>query len=192
VRGQYDGYLDIDGVADGSTTETFIALRLYIDNWRWHQVPFYIRAGKKLATKQTELRLVFREPPPVNLNLGLGDTGQPTRDQFVIKLDPTTGARLVMDARRGDQEGPAAVTLDVDFAEQGGEAPTPYEVLLHAALVGDTSRFKRQVTVDECWRVMQPLLDSPPPVHPYEPGTWGPDAANELVAEHGGWQGPWL
>jgi glucose-6-phosphate 1-dehydrogenase len=97
-----------------------------------------------------------------------------------------------VDARRGDREGPAAVTLDVEFEEQGGEAPTPYEVLLHAALVGDTSRFKRQDAVDECWRVMQPLIDNPPPVHPYAPGSWGPDAAASLVADHGGWEGPWV
>jgi glucose-6-phosphate 1-dehydrogenase len=191
VRGQYDGYLDIDGVADRSTTETFIALRLHIDNWRWAGVPFYIRAGKRLPTTQTELRVIFREPPPVNLRLGPADERPPVRDEFVIKLDPSTGARLIVDARRGDQPGPAAVTLDVEFEEQGGEAPTPYEVLLHAALVGDTSRFKRQDAVDECWRVMQPLIDSPPPVHPYEPGTWGPEAAASLVADHGGWEGPW-
>ncbi|HET6666471.1 MAG TPA: glucose-6-phosphate dehydrogenase [Intrasporangium sp.] len=192
VRGQYAGYLDIDGVANGSTTETFIALRLYIDNWRWSGVPFYIRAGKKLPVTQTELRVIFRQPPPINLRLSPGDDLPPVRDEFVIKLDPSTGARLVVDARRGDREGPAAVTLDVEFEEQGGEAPTPYEVLLHAALVGDTSRFKRQDSVEECWRVMQPLIDNPPPVHPYRPGSWGPDAAGSLVADHGGWEGPWI
>jgi glucose-6-phosphate 1-dehydrogenase len=193
VRGQYDGYLDIDGVADGSTTETYTALRLYIDSWRWSGVPFYIRAGKKLPTTQTELRVIFRQPPPVNLHLGgSGETRPPVRDEFVIKLDPSTGARLLLDARRGDEEGPSAVTLDVEFAEQGGEAPTPYEVLLHAALAGDTGRFKRQDAVEECWRIMQPLIDNPPPVHPYAQGTWGPDAANDLVADHGGWEGPWI
>ena len=191
VRGQYVGYLDVDGVADGSTTETFIALRLDIDNWRWSGVPFYIRAGKKLATTQTELRVIFRQPPPVDLRLGSDAARPPVRDEFVIRLDPSTGARLVMDAKRGDRPGPSAVTLDVEFDEQGGEAPTPYEVLLHAALVGDNSRFKRQDTVDECWRVMQPLIDSPPPVHLYEPGSWGPGAAAGLVAEHVGWEGPW-
>jgi glucose-6-phosphate 1-dehydrogenase len=192
VRGQYEGYLDIEGVADGSTTETFIALRLFIDNWRWHGVPFFIRAGKKLPVTHTELRFVFHEAPPVDLHLGEGADRRPTQDQFVVRLDPSTGARLVLDARRGDQEGPAPVNLDVGFADQGGEAPTPYEVLLHAALVGDSSRFKRQDAVDECWRVMQPLIDNPPSVQPYPPGTWGPDAANQLVAEHGGWRDPWI
>ena len=110
----------------------------------------------------------------------------------MVKLDPSTGARLIVDAQRGDDAGPQPVTLDVEFADEGGEGPTPYEVLLHAALAGDSSRFKRQDVVEECWRIMQPLIDNPPPVHPYAPGTWGPDAATTLVADHGGWQGPWI
>jgi glucose-6-phosphate 1-dehydrogenase len=110
----------------------------------------------------------------------------------VVKLDPSTGARLVVDAHRADGKGPQPVTLDVDFASEGGEGPTPYEVLLHAALVGDSSRFNRQDVVEECWRVMQPLLDQPPPAHPYAAGSWGPAIASTLVADHGGWQGPWI
>ena len=192
VRGQYDGYQDIDGVAKGSTTETYIALRLEIDNWRWAGVPFYIRTGKRLPATQTELRVIFREPPPVHIGLRAGDDRRPARDEFVVKLDPSTGARLVVDAHRADGKGPQPVTLDVEFADEGGEGPTPYEVLLHAALVGDSSRFKGQDTVEECWRIMQPLIDDPPPVHPYAPGTWGPAIASTLVADHGGWQGPWI
>jgi glucose-6-phosphate 1-dehydrogenase len=192
VRGQYDGYQDIDGVASGSTTETYIALRLEVDNWRWAGVPFYIRTGKQLPVTQTELRLIFREPPPVHIGLSLADDRRPARNEFVVKLDPSTGARLVVDAHRADGGGPAPVTLDVEFADEGGEGPTPYEVLLHAALVGDSSRFKRQDVVEECWRIMQPLVDDPPPAHPYAPGTWGPAIAETLVAEHGGWQGPWI
>jgi glucose-6-phosphate 1-dehydrogenase len=191
VRGQYDGYQDIPGVADGSTTETYLAVRLEIDNWRWAGVPFFIRTGKRLPVTQTELRVVFREPPPVHLGLS-ADDHRPARDEFVVKLDPSTGARLIVDAHRGDAAGPQPVTLDVEFADEGGEAPTPYEVLLHAALVGDSGRFKRQDVVEENWRVMQPLIDNPPPVHPYAPGTWGPAIASTVVAEHGGWQGPWI
>ena len=192
VRGQYDGYQDIAGVAAGSTTETYVALRLEIDNWRWAGVPFYIRTGKRLPVTQTELRVIFREPPPVHLGLSSGDDRRPARDEFVVKLDPSTGARLVVDAHRADGQGPQAVTLDVEFADEGGEGPTPYEVLLHAALVGDSGRFKRQDVVEECWRIMQPLIDNPPPVHPYAPGSWGPAIASTLVADHGGWQGPWI
>ena len=85
-----------------------------------------------------------------------------------------------------------AITLDAEFADEGGEGPTPYEVLLHAALVGDSGRFKRQDVVNENWRIMQPLIDNPPPVHPYAQGSWGPEAGAALVADHGGWQGPWI
>jgi glucose-6-phosphate 1-dehydrogenase len=80
----------------------------------------------------------------------------------------------------------------MEFAEEGGEGATPYEVLLHAALVGDSTRFTRQDGVEETWRVMQPLLDAPPPVHAYQPGTWGPSEAEGLTAEYGGWHGPWV
>jgi glucose-6-phosphate 1-dehydrogenase len=84
------------------------------------------------------------------------------------------------------------IELDMEFAEEGGEGPTPYEVLLHAAMIGNSTRFTRQDAVEETWRVMQPLLDAPPPVHTYAPGSWGPEAAEALVADYGGWRGPWL
>jgi glucose-6-phosphate 1-dehydrogenase len=80
----------------------------------------------------------------------------------------------------------------MEFSDQGGEGATPYEVLLHAAMEGRSIRFTRQDAIEECWRVMQPLLDAPPPVHPYVPGSWGPAEANDLVAGHGRWWGPWL
>jgi glucose-6-phosphate 1-dehydrogenase len=192
VRGQYDGYLDVDGVAAGSTTETYVALRLDIDSWRWSGVPFYVRTGKKLAATQTEVRVVFKEPPGIDFGFGYDQARRPVSDQLVIKLDPSTGMRLSLDARRADREAPQAITLDMEFADEGGEAPTPYEVLLHAALVGDSSRFKTQAVVEENWRIMQPLLDSPPPVHVYPAGSWGPAAADDLVAGTGGWHGPWV
>jgi glucose-6-phosphate 1-dehydrogenase len=110
----------------------------------------------------------------------------------VVKLDPSTGLRLVVEAHRADGSGPGDITLDMEFADEGGEAPTPYEVLLLAALVGESSRFKRQDVVEENWRIMQPLLDAPGEVHNYAPGTWGPPAADELLAQHGGWHGPWI
>jgi glucose-6-phosphate 1-dehydrogenase len=190
VRGQYEGYLDTPGVAPGSTTETYGALRLDIDNWRWSGVPFFIRTGKHLPATQTEVRLVFKRPPKI----GFGFTGDraPEPSQFVIKLDPSTGIRLLVDARRADAEGPEAVTLDMEFAAEGGEGATPYEVLLHAALVGLSTRFTRQDGVEEAWRVMQPLLDSPPPVHPYPQGTWGPAAADAVVDGYGAWHHPWI
>ena len=190
VRGQYEGYRAIDGVAPDSQTETFAALRLEIDDWRWWGVPFFIRTGKRLPAKETEARLVFRRPPPLAGFVRPGDRA-PEPAQLVIRIDPATGIRLRLDARRADAPGPEPITLDMEFSEEGGEGPSPYEVLLAAAMAGDPTRFARQEGVEEEWRVMQPLLDAPPPVHPYAPGSAGPAEADALVRGHGGWRGPW-
>jgi glucose-6-phosphate 1-dehydrogenase len=189
VRGQYEGYRYIDCVAPGSTTKTYAALRLEIENWRWAGVPFFIRTDKRLAATQRALRLVFKHPP----RLGFAALGhRPEPNQLVVKLDPSTGIRLVVDAHCADEAGSAPIEFDIEFASEGGEGPTRYEVLLHAAMRGDSTRFTRQDGVEEMWRVMQPLLDAPPPVHSYKPGSWGPDAADELVAGFGKWHEPWL
>jgi glucose-6-phosphate 1-dehydrogenase len=189
VRGQYDGYLGIDGVAPDSATETYAAMRLEIENWRWSGVPFFIRTGKRLPVTQTELRVIFKRPP----KLGFGVMGAETEaNQVVVKLDPSTGVRVILDARRTDIAAVGRIDLDMEFAAQGGEGATPYEVLLHAALRGDSTRFTRQDGVEEAWRVMQPLLDSPPPVHPYPQGTWGPAAADAVVDGYGAWHHPWI
>jgi glucose-6-phosphate 1-dehydrogenase len=175
-------------VADDSSTETYAALRLDIENWRWSGVPFFIRTGKCLPVTRTELRLVFKHPPRLGF---FSRSRRPEPDQLVVKLYPSTGVRLKVDAQRGDRPDPEQIHLDMEFADEGGEAATPYEVLLHAAMVGDSTRFTRQDGVEEAWRVLQPLLDSPPPVHPYAKGSWGPDEGNRLVAGHGRWYGPW-
>jgi glucose-6-phosphate 1-dehydrogenase len=190
IRGQYEGYLDTDGVAADSSTETYIALRLDIDNWRWSGVPFFIRTGKHLAATQTEIRLVFKRPPRVAF-VSPGSS-RPEPDQLVVKLDPSTGVRLLLAAQRADAVEARPILLDMEFADEGGEGATPYEVLLHAAMVGDSTHFTRQDGVEERWRIMQPLLDAPPPVHGYAKGSWGPAAADDLVADFGGWHGPWL
>ncbi|MDN5803977.1 MAG: glucose-6-phosphate dehydrogenase [Microlunatus sp.] len=184
VRGQYAGYRDVAGVAADSSTETYAALRLEIDNWRWSGVPFFIRTGKCLQATQTELRIVFKQPP--RLGLGVWGDHQPGPDQLVVRLDPSTGIRFDVEARRAGVTQPEAITLDMEFADEGGEGPTPYETLLHAALIGTATRFTRQDGVEETWRIMQPLLEAPPEVHPYEPGSTGPDAADDLVADYGG------
>jgi glucose-6-phosphate 1-dehydrogenase len=190
VRGQYEGYRSIPGVAPDSTTETYAAMQLQIDNWRWSGVPFFIRTGKCLPTTQTELRVVFREAPPLGF-IPQGLT-RPEPCQLVVKLDPSTGIRARVNAQRADTREPEAVELDMEFASQGGEGPTPYEVLLHAAMQGDGARFTRQDSVEEAWRVLQPLLDSPLPAHSYAKGSWGPAEADQLAAPYGGWRGPWV
>ncbi|HEY1292199.1 MAG TPA: glucose-6-phosphate dehydrogenase [Chloroflexota bacterium] len=189
VRGQYDGYRSIDGVASDSSTETYAALRLDIENWRWSGVPFFIRTGKRLPTTQTELRLVFKPAPRLGFRV-MEELAVP--DQFVVKLDPSTGVQLTLAARRAASPSAEPITLDMEFANEGGEGATPYEVLLQAAMEGRTTRFTRQDGVEEQWRIMQPLLDAPPPVHPYAPASWGPKEADQLVADYGGWLGPWV
>ena len=189
VRGQYQGYRKVKGVARGSTTETYAALRLEIDNWRWTGVPFFIRTGKLLPVTQWELRVIFKEPPRMGY---ASHWHRPEAPQLIVKLHPSTGIRLLVAAQRSDSADPEPVNLDMEFAEEGGEGPTPYEVLLLAAMVGDSKRFTRQDNIEETWRIMAPLLEKPPKVHPYKPGSWGPKPADKLVADHGGWHGPWI
>jgi glucose-6-phosphate 1-dehydrogenase len=190
VRGQYGGYRNIKGVAADSTTETYCAVRLEIDNWRWAGVPFFIRTGKRLPVTQTELRVVFRQPP----RLGFLPEGHrpPAPSQMVVKIDPATGIRIVLDARRADSPAPEEIDLDMEFAAEGGEGATPYEVLLRAAIRGDSTHFTRQDSVEETWRILQPLIDHPPDVHAYPQGSWGPKAADHLTTGYGPWRGPWL
>jgi glucose-6-phosphate 1-dehydrogenase len=189
IRGQYDGYRDTDGVAPDSTTETYVALRLEIDNWRWAGVPFFLRTGKHLAVRQTELRMLFKHPP--RLHFLPEQHRRPEPNQIVFKIDPSTGIRLILDAQRADKKGANEIEFDMEFAQEGGEGATPYEVCLHAALCGDATHFTRQDNVEESWRIVQPLLDSPPPVRPYAKGSWGPEEAQQLVSAYGGWHGPW-
>jgi glucose-6-phosphate 1-dehydrogenase len=190
VRGQYRGYRSTVGVRPRSNTETYVALRLEIENWRWSGVPFFIRTGKHLAVTQTEVRLVFRRPP--RLPFISGRHRPPAPNGIVLRIDPHTGVRIALDAHRADRSAPAEVDFDMTFERQGGEDPTPYEVLLHAAMIGDSTHFTREDSVEASWRVMQPLLDAPPPIRPYTKGSWGPSEADKLVADYGGWRSPWL
>jgi glucose-6-phosphate 1-dehydrogenase len=190
VRGQYDGYRQIDGVAGNSTTETFAALRLEIENWRWTGVPFFIRTGKRLPVGVTELRLIFKRPPPLHF---LPSTRRrPEPSQIVFRVDPDTGVQIMLDAQRADQKGPGPIELDMEFAREGGAGATPYEVLFQAVIAGDSTHFTREDGVLQAWRIVQPLLDKPPRVHPYAQGSWGPAEADELVKGYGGWHSPWL
>ena len=189
VRGQYRGYRSVAGVARGSQTETFAALRLEIDNWRWAGVPFFIRAGKAMATTQTELRLLFKRPPRLSF-LGTA-RGRSEPSQVVVRIDPHAGVRIVLDALRADAPGPEPIELDMEFASEGGEGATPYEVLLHAALLGDSSRFAREDSVEACWRIAAPLLEKPPAVQPYRKGSWGPSGSERLTAGFSAWHQPW-
>jgi glucose-6-phosphate 1-dehydrogenase len=190
VRGQYQGYREVDGVKARSDTETFVAMRLHIDSWQWAGVPFFIRTGKRMPFRATEIRLIFRHPP--RLPFLPSSRRRPVPDQLIVRVDPQTGIRISLDAQRADRPGPSEIDLDMDFASEGGEGATPYEVLLRAALDGDSGRFTRQDGVEECWRIVQPVLDTPTKSIPYAQGSWGPEEAQAITAGHIGWQSPWL
>jgi glucose-6-phosphate 1-dehydrogenase len=190
VRGQYDGYLEVDGVAADSRTETFCAMKLQIDNWRWSGVPFFIRAGKAMPVTVTEVRIVFHTT--AWLGFVPRDAPRPEPNQLVFRISPRPGARLRMQAKHAEADALRPVQLDMEFAAYGGEGPIAYEVLLHAAMNGDKSHFARQDAVEETWRVVQPLIDVPTPIEVYEKGTWGPKSSDTLVSDFGGWRDPWM
>ena len=189
VRGQYDGYLDVAGVAPDSHTETYAAMRLHVENWRWAGVPFFIRAGKALATRATEVRVIFHRAPMFG---ALHDLSQVGPNELDVRIEPDPGARIRVHVKKPGTPALDEVSLDLLFGEQVGEMPTPYERLLFDAMKGEGRLFTREDSVEETWRIVEPLLDAPPAVLPYATGTMGPDAALDLVAGHSPWRDPWL
>ncbi|KAA0235761.1 MAG: Glucose-6-phosphate 1-dehydrogenase 1 [Acidimicrobiales bacterium] len=189
VRGQYDGYLDVDGVRDGSTTETYVALRIDIDSWRWAKVPFLIRAGKSLSLTATEVVVRFRRPP-----LTLFDqVGARVPDHNVMRLllGPTGGVRLHLQAKdptAGMTSVP--VVAGIDFHQELGDELLPYELLLGEALEGDSTLFATQAMIEGTWRALQPVLDQPGEVITYRPGSMGPAEADAMAGRYGGWVDP--
>jgi glucose-6-phosphate 1-dehydrogenase len=176
VRGQYDGYRDETDVAPDSDTETFAALRLEIDNWRWAGVPWCIRAGKALSRTVTEAVLTFAQPPTLLFADG-GSSPEPTRLRFQFK--PEDRISLVLQAKKpGSELVSRPVELSVDTEEALGPAVDAYTRLLADALAGDQRLFARQDGVEEAWRIVQPVLDDPHPVVRYERGGWGPSEAD--------------
>src|SRR5262249_42738861 len=161
VRGQYAGYQRVPGVAPRSTTETFAAVRLTIDNWQWAGVPVFIRAGKQLPVRATEVRLVLRDVPRLRF---LPDLAHVEANQIVLRIDPDPGLRLQLSAV-GPDSAWRGVPLDTVFARELGKPMAPYERLLHAAMTGDDRYFAREDAVEESWRIVQPLLAYPPPAH---------------------------
>jgi glucose-6-phosphate 1-dehydrogenase len=188
VRGQYEGFLEVEDVARDSKTETYAAVELEVDNWRWSGVPFFVRAGKCLPVKATEVSLFFKRPP--RLGIGRGKTPEP--NQLTIRIEPKPGARTRLYAKKAGVEAFQAADLEVLFEKVPGEDPEPYERLLGDAIAGDHQLFTRQSAIEETWRVVQPLLDEPGPVFPYERGSWGPRQAVDLVRGTGQWSQPWL
>jgi glucose-6-phosphate 1-dehydrogenase len=188
VRGQYQGYQQVKGVTKGSKTETYCALELAIDNWRWSGVPIFIRTGKALAESATEVRIVFKPRP--RLGHAAIPTGEP--NQLVIRVEPMPGARLRFLAKAPGEDVPEPADFEVLFEKQPGEDPEPYERLLSDAIRGDNSLFTREEAIEETWRIVQPLLDKPGPVHRYRRGSWGPKEADKLTRGICRWEEPWL
>ncbi len=188
IRGQYDGYRKIDGVDPKSDTETYAALELEIDNWRWSGVPFFIRAGKNLPVKETEINVIFKRPP----RLGVGPRSRPDPNQITIRIDPRAGARIRFLAKKAGKEAYEPADFTVLFAKNPGEEPEPYERLLGDALRGERGLFTDENQIEQTWRIVQPLLDDPPPVEPYKPGTWGPEGAKALCRGICEWYEPWM
>jgi glucose-6-phosphate 1-dehydrogenase len=182
VRGQYRGYRQEPGVSDESTVETFSAMQLEVDNWRWAGVPFYLRTGKALKEKVSEITLKFRKIP-FNVFKGT-DVELSKRDHLTIRIQPNEGISLAFNAK---QPGPGMtlgrVTMEFDYAEDFAQAEIAdaYELLLLEAMEGDHSLFIRQDGVERAWEILQPVLESPPPITFYESGTWGPQEAEALI-----------
>jgi glucose-6-phosphate 1-dehydrogenase len=188
VRGQYDGFHDVKDVAPDSTTETFAAVELAIDNWRWMGVPFFIRAGKCLSQKASEVNIVFDRPP----RLGVGGGKQPESNVLTVRIEPEPGSRMRLYTKKAGEEAFEPADHEVLFEKEPGTDPAPYERLLGDALAGRTELFTREDTVEETWRIVEPLLEEPGTVYPYEPGTWGPKEADNLTRGIASWREPWL
>ena len=180
VRGQYVGYRDEDGVDKHSSVETFAAVQLEIDSWRWAGVPWYVRAGKGLAADATEVVVEFREPPSMLFDEGGGPP--PGRNLIRFRLGKRDGVTFTLQAKTpGPHLDSQNVDVAVDFAAALGSRRGAYERLLDDALAGLPRRFARQDVVEQTWRIIQPALDNPGPVHPYFRGSWGPAEADRIL-----------
>ena len=184
IRGQFRGYRQQQGVAPDSQIETFAALQLEIDSWRWRGVPFYIRAGKSLAVTSTEIVVRLRQPPTMYEGFDL----QPNYCRLRISPDITfaVGANVIAPG----QETVSAMAEMMGTQHPRADEMDAYERLLGDAMAGDATLFAREDHVEEAWRIVDPVLKAKTPVYEYEPGTWGPKEVDKAVVPAGGWQTP--
>jgi glucose-6-phosphate 1-dehydrogenase len=185
VRGQYKGYHEVEGVDPKSTTETFVAVRLAADTWRWEGVPILIRAGKCMPVTATEVSIRFKRPP----HDVFGIDPFAVRDSLRFRIWPETAVGLTL-AGKKPGAGMEPMLEDLTFAGQSGSDMRPYDRLIGAALDGDRWLFARQDTVEAAWRVVDPVLGDVTPVHPYARGSWGPAEADKLLPDRDAWHDP--
>ncbi len=179
------GYCEEEGVAAGSTTETFVAMRLFIDTWRWHGVPFYIRTGKRMPRRLTQIAVTFRAPP-VCLFHGVRDTCEAQPNVMVITLQPDEGFDLMFDVKApGEELHLRSLPLHFRYAEEFGPLPDAYRTLILDVLQGDQTLFVRSDEVEASWKVFDPVISRGASVEAYPAGTWGPVAADDLLAADG-------
>lgn len=191
VRGQYRQYRDAEGVAPGSTTPTYAALRVFIDNWRWQGVPFYMRSGKALAAKSTEITIFFKRPPHVMFPMPQGT--KPAPNSLSICIQPDEGIHFSFQAKVPDTPAEMrTVEMSFHYEESFGATAIPeaYERLLLDVIKGDASLFTRSDAIELSWELMDPILEgwqskNAPPLSFYESGTWGPPEADLLIAHDG-------
>jgi glucose-6-phosphate 1-dehydrogenase len=185
VRGQFEGYLAEPGVAPRSMCETYAAVRLHIDNWRWQDVPIYLRAGKCMPCSATEVRVEFHRAPQVVFR-----EPQPPHHNFLrFQLSPSIEIGLNAQVKT-DGERMVGQPLELMAIDQQADEMTPYERLLGDAMRGDSTLFARVDSVEECWRIVEPILDDAVPAHTYPKGQWGPEISNDWLLPSGGWHAP--
>lgn len=183
VRGQYDGYLETPGVAAGSTTETFVALTLHVEGWRWAGVPVHVRAGKALAETVLDVVAVLRKPP-LALFVGTEEAQPPNRIR--LRLQPDAGATFTLLAKQpGAGDVPVEVPVAVDFRQVLGPAHAAYERIFADALAGDPAHFARMDTIEQAWRIVTPILDLKTAPLKYARGSWGPESAAAIPGPDG-------
>ena len=183
VRGQYAGYRSVRGVRPDSDIETFVAIRLYVDTWRWADVPVYIRAGKRLPLTAAEVVVEFDRPPREVF------PDQSGRSHVRMRIGPDVCVAMGLRVKRPG-ELMVGETVELMLAEHPAELTPPYQRLLGDAMRGDSELFGREDVIDAQWRIVEPILADPPPCHVYEPESWGPEAADALIGADGPWRNP--
>lgn len=185
VRGQYQGYRQEDGVAPDSQVETFAALKLFIDTWRWADVPFYVRAGKEMPVTATEITVDLKNPPQVTF----GEVEPPQSNYYRFRISPvvkiSVGARAKIsgEAMRGEE-------VELVAVHQAPDEMAPYERLLGDAMKGDETLFVREDSIEAQWKIVDPILGNVTPIYEYAPQSWGPQEAERLIDQDGGWYNP--